>query len=48
MLPWRDGVEVDKKKANYYREIAAIKGRVQARNNLGANEYYAGAIIIEQ
>ena len=30
------GVEIDMKKAMHYFELAAIKGNVQARNNLGA------------
>ena len=29
------GVEVDKKKAKYYYELAAMNGDVQARYNLG-------------
>jgi len=37
-----DGVEVDMKKANYYYELAAIKGVVGARHNLGLNEANAG------
>jgi len=36
------GVEVDKKKANHYYEIAAIGGDVVARHNLGINEKYEG------
>ena len=36
------GVEIDKKKANHYYEIAAMNGSVFARHNLGANEYNAG------
>jgi len=34
------GVEVDKKKAKHYYELAAIKGDVLARHNLGVNEYH--------
>ena len=33
-----NGVEVDEKKANHYQELAAIKGNVQARHNLGGME----------
>ena len=33
------GVEVDMKKADHYWELAAIKGDVYARNNLGAHTY---------
>jgi len=36
------GVEVDKKKAKHYYELAAIKGCVNARNKLGALEGNAG------
>jgi len=36
------GVEIDKKKAKYYYELAAIKGDVWARYNLGNNERRAG------
>ena len=36
------GVEVDKKKAKHYYELAAINGSVQARHNLGAEDYNAG------
>ena len=36
------GVEVDKKKAKHYYELAAINGSVQARHNLGVDEYEAG------
>ena len=36
------GVEVDKKKAIYYYELAAMKGDVYARYNLGNNEAQAG------
>ena len=38
------GVEMNKKKANHYYELAAMKGDVQARHNLGNNEYRAGNI----
>jgi len=38
----RDGVERDKKKANYYYELAAMRGVVGARYNLGLNEANAG------
>ena len=37
-----DGVERDMKKANYYYELAAIRGVVGARHNLGLNEANAG------
>ena len=37
-------MEVDMKKANYYYELAAIKGVVGARHNLGLNEANAGNI----
>jgi len=33
-----EGVEVDKKKANHYYELAAIGGSVSARDNLGSYE----------
>ena len=33
-----EGVEVDKKKANHYYELAAIGGSVVARHNLGVDE----------
>ena len=36
------GVKVDKKKANHYYELAAIKGDADARHNLGINEKEAG------
>ena len=36
------GVEVDKKKARHYYELAAMNGDVQARNNLGCMEGQAG------
>jgi len=37
-----EGVEKDEKKANHYYEIAAIKGNVQSRYNLGNMEGDAG------
>ena len=37
-----EGVEVDKEKAMYYYEIAAIGGSVAARYRLGLDEFYAG------
>ena len=37
-----EGVEVDKEKANYYYELAALGGSVYARFNLGINEQFAG------
>ena len=37
-----DGMEIDKKKAKHYYELAAINGSVQARNNLGCLEGRAG------
>ena len=36
------GVEVDKKKAKYYYELAAMNGGIQARHNLGCSEGMAG------
>jgi len=36
------GVDVDKKKAVYYYELAAIAGNTTARHNLGALEQHAG------
>ena len=36
------GVNVDKKKANHYYELAAMSGDVYARHNLGCEEYNAG------
>ena len=36
------GVETDKKKAKHYYEIAAMKGNVKARHNLGCIEGNAG------
>jgi len=36
------GVEIDEKKADYYYEIAAMRGNVKARCNLGNNEARAG------
>jgi TPR repeat protein len=38
------GVEMNKKKAKTYYELAAMNGDVQARHNLGNNEYRAGNI----
>ena len=35
-------VEVDKKKATYFYELAAMKGSVSARHNLGCLEWNAG------
>ena len=35
----RSGVEIDTKKAKHYFELAAMKGEVEARHNLGNNEY---------
>ena len=37
-----EGVEVDKKKAEHYYELAAMKGHVKARDNLGIMEENAG------
>ena len=37
-----EGVEVDKKKAKHYYELAAMNGNVKARNNLGCMEEDAG------
>ena len=37
-----EGVEVDKKKARYYYELAAMGGDIVARHNLGVNEEDAG------
>ena len=37
-----DGVEVDKKKAKHYFELAAMGGDAAARNNLGCSERQAG------
>ena len=37
-----NGVEIDKKKATYYYELAAIGGNIYARHNLGAIEEDAG------
>ena len=44
------GVEIDKKKAKYYFELAAMRGNVNARFSLGIEEDNAGrqAIMIEQ
>ena len=36
------GVEIDKKKATYYYELAAMSGDIKARNNLGCLEGQAG------
>ena len=36
------GIEMDKKKARHFYELAAMKGDVVARNNLGCMEYKAG------
>ena len=36
------GVEIDKKKAKHYYELAAMSGNVHARNNIGCMEYNAG------
>ena len=36
------GVEIDKKKAKHYYELAAINGDVIARHNLGCSEYNVG------
>ena len=36
-----DGVEIDKKKAKHYWELAAMNGHIKARHNLGADEYEA-------
>jgi len=37
-----NGVQVDKKKGQYYYELAAMMGHVSARHNLGCNEGQAG------
>jgi len=37
-----EGVEVDKKKARHYYELAAMKGNAMARFNLGCDEWRAG------
>ena len=37
-----EGVEVDKEKAKYYYELAAMGGNVAARYNLGVREEIAG------
>jgi len=39
-----EGVEVDKKKATYYYELAAMRGNAPARNNLGVIEYKRGNV----
>ena len=36
------GVEIDKKKANHYYKLAAMRGNVYARHNLGTMEVRAG------
>jgi len=36
------GVEIDKKKATHYFELAAMRGNVMARHNLGNNEWHLG------
>ena len=36
------GVDVDKKKAKYYWELAAMNGNIRARHNLGCGEVDAG------
>ena len=36
------GVEIDKKKAKHYWELAATNGHVKSRHNLGVYEYNAG------
>ena len=36
-----DGVEIDKKKAKHYWELAALNGSIQGRYNIGAEEYNA-------
>ena len=41
---WGEGVEVDMKKALHYYKLAAIRGDVMARHNLGNNEYRAGNV----
>ena len=38
------GGEIDKKKAKYYYELAAMGGHVKARHNLGALEITDGNI----
>ena len=37
-----EGVEVDKKKAKHYYELATMNGNVNARHNLGCEEFDAG------
>jgi len=39
-----NGVEIDKTKAKHYYELAAMKGSVHARHNLGCEEEQAGNI----
>ena len=41
------GVEVDKKKAKHFYELAAMNGSVDARYNLGCFEERAGNMSIE-
>ena len=36
-----NGVELDEKKANHYLELAAMRGHVPSRHNLGVSEYNA-------
>ena len=38
------GVEIDRKKARHYYELAAIKGDIDSRYNLGVSEWRAGNI----
>ena len=38
------GMEVDKKKAKHYYELAAMAGNLEARHNLGSDEYEAGNV----
>ena len=38
------GVDVDTKKATHYWGLAAMRGDVQARHNLGCNECHAGKV----
>jgi len=37
-----EGVEMDEKKASHYYELAAMRGCVQARHNVGVNECHLG------
>ena len=39
---WGEGVEVDRNMARHYYELAAMRGCVTARFNLGAREVYEG------